>query len=395
MPRRIAPLSESKIKTAKPAEKDYKLTDGYGLFMLVTPTGGKLWRFKYRLDGKERLISVGPYPEVSLSEARERRTELRRMVEMGIDPVANKKKAVLRERGKASFETVARAWHEYKRPDWSEKHASDLMSRLENEVFPALGNIPLADIDTPTVLGVLRKIEPRSLEIAHRMKIAIGQIYRHAISEGVCSYDPTQALKGSLRPLRHNHFASVTDPVQVGHILRLIDSYHGSVVVRSACRLLPLVFLRPGELRQAEWQEFDFDAGLWNVPAERMKMKLPHIVPLSRQAIAVLKEVQVVSGGMQYVFPTARTGRCISDMAINAALRTMGISKDVITGHGFRAMARTLLDEVLHYRVDYIEHQLAHAVKDPLGRAYNRTTHLKERTEMMQRWADYLDSLKS
>lgn len=395
MPKRIAPLSEAKIRTAKPAEKDYKLSDGFGLFVLVTVTGAKLWRFKYRFNGKENSLSLGSYPETSLTEARERRATARKMLEQGIDP-AEQKKAVRRAaRGDNHFQPVALAWHEYNKSLWSEKHASRLLSRFEAEVFPHIGAMPVDSIDTPALLQILRRVEARSLETAHRIKIAFTQIYRFAIQNGYCSYDPTHALKGALLPQRKKHMATVTDPALIGPLLRMLDNYHGGIVVRSALRLLPLVFLRPGELRQGEWSEIDFDAAQWNIPAERMKMKQPHIVPLSRQSVAILREVQAVSGGGRYVFPTARTGRCISDMAMNTALRAMGIEKEVITGHGFRAMARTVLDEVLHYRIDYIEHQLAHAVKDPLGRAYNRTTHLDERRKMMQHWADYLDDLKS
>ena len=394
MPRRIAPLSETRIRTVKPIEKGYKLADGYGLYMLVTPTGGKLWRFKYRIDGKERLMSLGSYPETSLAEARDIRTAARKMVEQGIDPSERKKAVKIAASGTDCLQSVALEWHKYNAPRWSDKHASRLLNRLYGEVFPYIGGLAVDAIDTPTLLQILRRIEARSLETAHRIKIAFSQIYRYAIQNGFCTYDPTHALKGALLPQKKVHTATVTDPAMVGPLLRTIDNYHGGVVVRSALRLLPLVFTRPGELRQAEWSEFNLDAGLWSIPAERMKMKQPHIVPLSKQAIAVLRDVETVSSGMKYVFPTARTGRCISDMAINTALRSMGVGGDTITGHGFRAMARTLLDEVLHFRVDYIEHQLAHAVKDPLGRAYNRTTHLDERVKMMQVWADYLDTLK-
>lgn len=389
-------LSELKIKAAKRAEKPYKLFDGDGMFLLVTPAGGKLWRLKYRFNGREKLLALGAYPEITLSEARERRFEARRLLAHGTDPGQEKKLAKAAQAGADCFSSVALAWHQHDKSKWTQKHAGRLLSRLENDVFPKIGNTPIAQLETPDLLAVLRPVEARSLETAHRIKIAFGQIYRFAIAEGYTRHDPTAALKGALRPQRKKHFATVVDPDGIGELLRHIDNYHGGAVVRIALQLLPLVFVRPGELRQAEWKEFDLDAGLWSIPAERMKMRQAHLVPLSRQAVQLLRLLHQLTGLGRHLFPSARGGgRCISDMAMNAALRSMGFDKTIITGHGFRAMARTVLDEVLGVRVEYIEHQLAHMVRDPLGRAYNRTTHLPQRTKMMQQWADHLDSLKA
>jgi integrase len=398
MPKRIPPLSEAQVRKAKPQEKPYKLFDGNGLFLLITPSGGKLWRFRYRFSGKEKLLAIGSYPEISLSEAREKRLMARKDVVAGIDPgeVKKARKAALTDGLENSFEVVAREWHRKFSLNWSDVHASTTIRRLELNVFPWIGARPIADINAPELLAVLRRVESRGAqETAHRIKSICGRVFRYAVATGRAKRDPAADLKGALPPVKKSHLAAITDPVKVADLLRAIDGYQGSLRIKCALRLAPLVFVRPGELRQAEWTEIDLEKAEWNIPATRMKIKEPHLVPLATQAIAILRELQPLTGQGRYVFPSVRSfGRPMSNNTINAALRLLGYGKDEMTGHGFRAMARTILDEVLQVRPDFIEHQLAHAVRDPNGRAYNRTAHLGERRKMMQDWADYLDRLK-
>jgi integrase len=399
MPKRIAPLTDVKVRNAKPCEKDSKLFDGGGLFLLVTRGGGKLWQFKYRFGGKEKKLSFGTYPEVSLADAREKREAARKQVATGIDPGEARKaeKRTGSEKAANSFEAVAREWHTRQKGVWTPGHADRTIQRLERDVFPCIGTRPIGEITAPDLLMVLRRIESRGAhETAHRARFVCGQIFRYAVATGRAERDPAADLKGALTPLKTRHHAAITDPKEAAALLRAIDGYQGSFVVKTALQLAPLVFVRPGELRQAEWAEIDFDAAEWNIPAERMKMKQAHLVPLSDQAVGILRELQALTGNSRYLFPSGRSfARPMSDNAVNAALRRMGFSTHEMTGHGFRAMARTILDEVLQVRVDFIEHQLAHAVKDPNGRAYNRTSHLAERRKMMQQWADYLDELKA
>ena len=406
MPKRIVPLSETQVRNAKSTTKEYKLFDGGGLFLLVTPSGGKLWNLKYRFCDNERRLSLGAYPETSLSDARQRRFEARKHLSDGIDPGAIKKakKAALTHGGENSFEVIAREWHAKFAPSWSDSHAYWVLQRLVQYVFPAIGARPIAELRAPDVLGVLRIIESVALETAHRVKFICGQIFRYAVGTGRAENDPTSSLKGLLAPRSKKHHPSITDPKGVAGLLRAIDGFTGTFIVKCALQISPLVFLRPGEIRKAEWLEFNLEAAEWNIPIERMKLKKRikeerkgerHLVPLSTQAVKILKDLQTLTSQSRYVFPSARSiNRPMSDMAINAALDRMGF-KGEITAHGFRAMARTMLDEVLEVRVDYIEHQLAHAVKDPNGRAYNRTAHLAKRRKMMQLWADYLYNLKT
>lgn len=392
------PLTDTAIRTAKPGDKPLKLTDEKGLFLLIAPAGGKWWRFRYRYDGKHKMLSMGIYPEVPLKLARERRDEARRLLAEGIDPGEHRKatKNMQADRAANSFEAVAREWFAKYSTTWVPSHSERIIRRLERDVFPWLGNKPIAEVNAPALLASLRRIEDRgALETAHRALQNCGQVFRYAIATGRAERDPSQDLRGALPPTRQTHHASITDPHAIGGLLRAMDAYSGSFVTKCALRLAPLVFVRPGELREAEWAEFDLDAATWEIPAERMKMKLPHIVPLAGQAVEILRALHAVTGRGRYVFPGARSnGRPMSNNAILAALRRMGFEKTEMSGHGFRAMARTVLDEVLGYRPDWIEHQLAHAVRDPNGRAYNRTAHLKQRREMMQTWADYLDTLK-
>lgn len=389
------PLSDTAIRKAKPADKTQRLFDGGGLYLEITPAGGKLWRQKYRFGGKEKRLAHGTYPEVSLAEARDRRDNARRLLAAGTDPGEHRKaeKQAGEDRAANSFEAVAREWFGKFAPNWAASHAGKIMGRLENDLFPWIGSRPVAEIKAPELLRCLRRIESRgALETAHRVLQNAGQVFRYAIATGRADRDPSTDLRGALAPWKPQHYPAPTDPKAVGELLRAIDGYTGGNVVKAMLRLAPLVFVRPGELRQAEWAEIDLEAAEWNIPAHKMKMREPHMVPLSRQAIEILTDLQPLTGNRAHVFPGGHDPRKpMSEAALNAALRRMGYDKTTMTAHGFRAIARTLLDEELGFRPDYIEHQLAHAVRDPNGRAYNRTAHLAARRKMMQVWADYLD----
>ena len=391
-------LTDTAIRRASPQKKPYKLFDSGGLFLLVAPNGGKWWRFKYRFNKKEKLLSLGAYPDVSLKAARERRDQERKKLVDRIDPAVNRKavKAAWEDSLANSFEVVAREWMEKQAAVWSETNTKKVKGQLELNIFPWIGSRPISEINAPELLSVLRKVEARgAIETAHSVLQKCGQVFRYAIATGRASYNCAADLRGALQPIKHKHFAAVTDPKAIGELLRVLYGYHGSEVTRAALQLAPLVFVRPGELRKAEWKEINFEKAEWNIPAERMKMREPHLVPLSRQSLEILKDLYFLTGRSSYLFPCPRSFKQpMSDNAVLSALRRMGIGKDEMTGHGFRAMARTVLDEVLHVRPDYIEHQLAHAVRDPNGRAYNRTAHLEERRKMMQLWADYLDELR-
>jgi integrase len=371
--------------------------DGGGLYLEVSPAGGKWWRLKYRFTGKEKRLSFGVYPEVGLKVARSRRDEARKLLGAGVDPAANRKAINAARAGRAAngFEVVTREWFAKYSVHWAESHSSRMFRLFERDVFPWIGTRPIADISTPELLTVIRRIESRgALETAHRARTKCGQVFRYAVATGRCQGDPSRDLRGALPPVKAGHFAATTDPPRLAEILRAMDGYAGTLTVRCALRLAPLVFVRPGELRRAEWKDIDLDAAEWRYTVT--KTDTPHIVPLSQQAVAILRELQPLTGGGQLVFPGARSNkRPMSDNAVLAAMRYMDIGKEEMTGHGFRAVARTILDEVLGFRPDFIEHQLAHAVRDPLGRAYNRTAHLPERRKMMQKWADYLDKLKA
>ena len=391
-------LTDTAIRRTKLRPKPFKMYDSGGLFLLVTPNGGKWWRFKYHFAGKEKLLSLGTYPNVSLKDARERRDQERKKLASRIDPSVNRKalKAAWDDIQANSLEVVAREWIEKRSSIWAASNTKKIIGQLELNIFPWLGSKPITDITAPMLLAVIRRMEGRgAIHTAHKVLQTCSQIFRYAIVTGRLSRDPAADLRGALQPAKTSHLAAVTEPEAIGALLRSLHGYQGGVVIGCALRLAPLVFVRPGELRKAEWTEIDFKSSTWNIPAERMKMKEPHLVPLSRQALEILTELQPLTGRGTYLFPSPRTNtRPMSDNAVLSALRRMGVSKEEMTGHGFRAMARTVLDEVLHVRPDYIEHQLAHAVRDPNGRAYNRTAHLPERRKMMQDWADYLDELR-
>jgi integrase len=399
------PLIDIAIRNAKPGitpagkstGKPYKMGDGRGLYLQVTSSGGKLWRFKYRFGGKEKLLALGGYPDVSLKDARERRDEARKLLANGIDPGMNRRVQKLAQTVQAenSFEVVGREWFAKYSPRWAASHASKIIQRLEKDVFPWLGSRPIAEITAPEVLAVLRRIENRgALDTAHRAHQNCGQIFRYGVATGRCERDPAADLRGALAPAKHEHFASITDPKAVGELLRAIDGFRGTLVVQSALKLAPLFFVRPGELRKAEWAQFDLEKREWRYYVTKTKSE--HIVPLASQAVDILKELQALTGHRKHVFPGRDPKKPMSDAALNAALRRMGYdTKTEITGHGFRAMARTILHEELGAKPEVIEHQLAHRVPDALGTAYNRTKFLEERRAMMQQWADYLDRLKA
>jgi len=394
-PEKAAMLTPSAVTNAKPRAKPYKLADERGLFLLVRSNGSRWWRFKYRRPGthKENLLSLGVYPDVSLRKARERRDEARRLLADGIDP-GDKRKAE-QAAGAETFEAIAREWFAKYSPNWAPGHSSKIIRRLELDVFPWIGGKPIVSITAPDVLTVLRRIESRGvIETAYRAKTNIGQVMRYAIATGRANLDPTPSLRGALAPSPERHHATITDPDRIGELLRAIDAYAGDYVTRAALLLAPLVFVRPGELRHAEWAEIDLDAGEWRIPADKMKMRAPHIVPLASQAVATLRDLQPLTGSGRYVFPGARSRkRAMSENTVNAALRRMGFDKGTMTGHGFRSMASTLLNEQGWNR-DAIERQLAHAERDAIRAAYNYAEHLPERRKMMQAWADYLDSMR-
>jgi integrase len=390
------PLTATTIRNIQSREKTFKLYDERGMYLEVSPKGGKWWRLKYRFNGKEKRLSLGVYPDVSLKIARERRDEARKLLADGIDPSQNRKalKATNIKINGNSFELIAREWFTQQSINWSTDHGDRILSRLKRDIFPWVGSKPITKIEPPELLSVIRRIESRgALETAHRALGNCRQVFRYAIATGRSKNDPSRDLHGALPPSKAEHFSSITEPKQVAELLRVIDGYEGTFTVCCALRLAPLVFVRPGELRKAEWIDIDLEKAEWRFMVT--KTKTQHIVPLSRQAVEILRELYPLTGTGKFVFPSARgNGRPMSDNAILAAMRRMGIGKEEMSGHGFRSMARTILDEVLGVRPDFIEHQLAHAVRDPNGRAYNRTAHLPERKKMMQDWADYLENLK-
>jgi integrase len=393
------PLTDTAIRKAKPATKSYKLTDGGGLYLEVSPSGGKWWRWKYRRPGtgKENRLSFGTYPDIGLADARARRDDARRLLANGIDPGEQRKaaKAANVERIENSFAAVARELLMQRAKKLAAGSVVRERRMLEKDLVPYIGNLPVAGVTAPALLAALRKVEARgAVETAHRARTLAGLVFRYAIATGRAERNPAVDLQGALSQPQGEHFASVTEPAQVAPLLRALHGYAGTPVAMAALKLAPLVFVRPGELRRARWADVDLDAAEWRYTTS--KTGTPHIVPLAAQAIDILRELHPLTCRGEYVFPSVRgRDRPMSENTVTAALRRMGFDGDTMTGHGFRAMARTILDEVLGFRPDYIEHQLAHAVRDPNGRAYNRTAHLVERRKMMQAWADYLDELRT
>lgn len=390
------PLSDPAIKKAKPSDKPYKLTDEKGLHLLINAVG-KYWRMNYRFNGKQKTLALGVYPDTGLALARKKRDEARQKIAEGIDPGELRKanKAMQTERATNSFEAVAREWFAKHLSQKAKSHADKIIRRMERDVFPWIGGKPIAEIAAPELLATVRRIEARgALETAHRALQQCGQIFRFAVATGRADRDPTGDLRGALPPVKTKHFAAITDPKSVGELLRAIDGFKGTFQVQCALRLAPMFFVRPGELRMAKWEGIDLDASEWRFIAS--KTKTQHIVPLPTQAVEILRELHPLTGHREHVFPGRDPKLPMSDAAINAALRRMGYdTKTEITGHGFRAMARTIIHEELGYAPEVIEHQLAHRVPDNLGNAYNRTKFIKERRKMMQAWTDYLDKLKA
>ncbi len=389
-------LTDTQVRKVKSREKTFKLADGKGLFLVVQPNGSKYWRFRYWFGEKEKLLSLGVYPEVTLAGARKKRDEAQQMLADDIDPSMAKQ---LKKRAKKlgpenSFEAIAREWHIKFCSKWTAEHGATILHRLEKDIFPWIGHRPINEITASELLIVLRRVENRgALETAHRLCQTSGQVFRYAIASGRAERDVSADLRGAIPPVKKRHFASITDPTAIGGLLRAIKDYNGHLVTRCALQLAPLTFVRAGELRKAEWSEFNFDASERRISPEKMKMRGAHIVPLSTQAIAVLREIQALTGDGKYVFPCLRSpNRPMSENTILAALRRLGYAKDEMTGHGFRSMASTLLNEQGWNR-DAIERQLAHSERNNIRAAYNYAEYLPERRKMMQHWADYLDGL--
>ncbi|WP_426113693.1 tyrosine-type recombinase/integrase [Massilia sp. PWRC2] len=396
------PLNATFVDKVKPgpAAAGDKHADGGGLYLLVKQSiksVSKYWRLDYRFDGKRKTLALGVYPTVSLAKARKRREDARELLDEGIDPAeakASEKLSKARD-ANSTFEMVARTWLAKTSTTRVASTQEKNTTWLERNIFPEIGPMPIAAIGPRDVLAALAKIEARgAIESAHKIKQLCGQVFRFAVATGQAERDVTADLRGALAAIPRTHYAAITEPSAAGALMRAIHAYAGHPFAVAALKLSPLVFVRPGELRSAEWCEIDLAAAEWRIPGVKMKMKADHLVPLSRQAVAVFREMDAVTGGGKYVFPSIRTAdRCMSENTVNAAIRNLGYTKEQMTAHGFRAMARTIMDEVLGERVDLIEHQLAHQVKDVNGRAYNRMAHLPARREMMQRWADYLDEL--
>lgn len=390
-------LTDAAVKNAAPKEKQYTLYDSEGLFLLVMPNGSKLWRWKYRIKGeRERRPSLGVYPKVSLRAARLERDRLQAELRRGIDPAAQKQalKAVERAAGE-TFQLIAEEWHQKFRHTWTDNTALTIISRLQKDIFPYIGARPIREITPPELLAVIRRIESRgAVETARRDLQKCGEIFRYALATGRAERDVAADLRGAIAPPKKRHFAALHEPKEIGELLKAIEGYQGSPVTRCALKLAPLTFVRPGELRHAEWTELNLEEGEWRIPGARMKMREKHIVPLSRQALEVLQELQPLTGGGRFVFPGARSAeRPMSENAVLAALRRMGYEKGEMTGHGFRSMASTILHEQ-GWPSDVVERQLAHGDRNKVRAAYNFAQHLPERRKMMQAWADYLDSLR-
>lgn len=389
-------LTNIEIRSARPREKAYKLFDGGGLYIEVTPTGGKLWRLKFRHDGRENRLALGAHPDTTLKLARERRDDARRLLAAGVDPSHRRQAEKLATSN--TFEAVAREWLALQQKKLAPATFAKAVWTLETLVFPYIGSRPIARLGPSDVLKVLKRIEGRGIrETAHRTRQRCAQVFRYAVQTERAERDPTADLRGALAPVVSEHFAAITEPARIGELLRAIDGYAGHIVTAYALKLAPLFFVRPGELRHAEWTEFVLDGHepLWRIPAEKMKMRQQHLVPLAAQALVLLRELRPVTGRGPYVFPSLRSGsRPMSENTVNAALRRLGYAIDEMTGHGFRSLASTCLNEQ-GYHPDLIELQLAHAERNQARAAYNKAQRLPERRKMMQAWADYLDGLRA
>ncbi|MEZ4330418.1 MAG: integrase arm-type DNA-binding domain-containing protein [Myxococcota bacterium] len=391
------PLTDKAIKALKPGPKPRKVFDEKGLYLLVSQDGARYWRMKYRVAGREKTYAIGVYPEIGLAAARRRRDEARLLIAEGGDPSAVKQAAKVAQA--ETFEGVAREWLAKESGGWAPAHAKKVKQRFERDLFPRIGSRPVNQLQAPEILEAVRRIASRgAIETAHRALWGIGQVMRFAVQTSRAPGDPTPALRGALPPAARDHFAAITDPDDLGDLLVSLEAFQGQPATMAALKLAPRLFVRPGELRRMEWSEVDLDAeegALWSIPGDKMKRGEPHLVPLAKQCVDILRDLAPLTRRSPFAFPNLRSPkRPLSDVALTAALRRLGYEGDEVTIHGFRATARTLLDEALHEPVHLIEHQLAHTVRDPLGRAYNRTQHLPERRKMMQRWSDYLDELR-
>lgn len=388
------PLTDAAIRAAKPADKPRKLFDEHGLYLLINPKGGKWWRVKYAINGKDQLLSVGTYPDTTLKQARLKRDDLRLQLRNGIDPSAARKAQRDEEAGSDTFVALANEWRERFSTDWSVAYREKIDS-IFNDLLPWIGGRKVATLTAPDLLPVIRRIEARgALETAHRALSTTGRILRYGIATGRAERDVAADLRGALPAVRNRHFPTITDPLEIGALLRAIDAYSGTFTVKQALKLAPHLFVRPGELRQAEWPEFNLDTAEWRIPAFKMKMRQEHLVPLSRQALALLAELHTLTGCRRYLFPNLRTpSQPLSNVALLQALRRMGYDKETMVAHSFRSMASTVLNEQ-GWHHDAIERQLAHSERNAIRAAYNRAEHLPERRRMMQAWSDYLDGLK-
>lgn len=393
----MPPLTDLALKRAKPAAKTQRLYDTGGLYLEIAPSGGRWWRMKYRRPGtgKESRLAFGVYPTVSLARARERRDEARKLLAEGVDPGLQRKADAAARAGVMAntFKPIAEEWLAGRQ--WAESYRVKVEGQFENDIYPWIGSRPIADLTAADFLSLAQRVEKRgAVESAHRLVRNCSLVMRFAIASQRAKVNPAPDIRGALKPTPKRHYPALTRPDDLAPLIRAIQGYRGRLTTRIALALAPILFVRPGELRHAEWSEINLDAAEWDIPASKMKMRVSHLVPLSTQAVALLREIHPLSGNGRYVFPgLVSRGRPLSNTTINAALRRLGYDGTEMTGHGFRAAARTILDETLGFRPDIIEHQLAHAVRDPNGRAYNRTTHLPERRQMMQAWADYLDEL--
>ena len=403
-------LSNATIKAIKGSDPRRRISDGDGLYLRLFVNGGShAWRFDYRFDGRRNTLSLGTYPTTTLSDARQKADEARRLVRSGQDPsdvrkaareaATARREAATRESAGLppidSFEAVAREWYRKHAPNWAATHSDKIIRRLERDVFPWIGRMPISSIRPADILAVLRRVEERgAIETTHRVQQNCGQVFRYAVATARAESDPSRDLRGALPPWKPEHYPTLTDPRAVGRLLRDIDSYDGGFITRCAMKLSPLLFVRPGELRRAEWAEVNFDAAEWRIPASKMKSRVMHIVPLATQALEILGELQPLTGRSAWVFPGVRTnGEPMSENTVNAALRRLGYDRTTLTAHGFRGMASTLLHES-GWASDVIERQLSHSERNSVKAAYNHAEHLPARRQMMQAWADYLDGLR-
>ena len=391
-------LSDVAIRNAKPRDRDCKLADGGGLYLLVTPAGGKLWRLKFRADGRERKLAIGAYPAISLVEARKRRDEARELIATGKDPSREKQQAKHRARVSAAntFGEIAKEFIAKRKREGLSTSTADKSDYYISRMGASFARLPIAEIAAPDLLAVLRRIEAKgNYETARRVLQLAGRVFRYAVATARLPSDPSRDLRGALTAPQPKHYGAIVEAKRAGELLRAIDGYEGQVVTKIAMQLSPHVFVRPGELRHAEWEEIDLDAGLWIIPAGKMKMRKPHQVPLSRQSVELFRQLRTITGTTGYAFPSIRTRtRPMSENTVNAGLRRLGFPGDEMTAHGFRAMASTLLNESCKWNPDAIERALAHGDDDRVRAAYHRGAHWKERVEMAQWWSDYLDTLR-